>query len=204
MNKQFQISCVTHPKRSTHLFYQVKRKNHPLIDPENILSFGCSTGDELIDLMEVFPNTKLILGVDINTKALSIAEKKTQRHREKITVFSSYVFEMFPKKSNLFQLITCCNVLCHFPETPDYGPFDLETFDMVVRQLWEMLAIGGSLLVTGSNWSILHFFETFIPLPTWSKRKINPSSGFVPVYHRKSGVLIPKESASCWLISKNQ
>lgn len=120
---------------------------------KRILSFGCSTGEELVAIRRRFPAAEIV-GAEINPRSRSIATRKVASH-EAIKVVS-------PREiGGSFDLIFALAVLQREPhvvqETGTENlsaryPFD--RFDRTVTELVDRLEAGGLLCVTSSLYRI--------------------------------------------------
>lgn len=77
------------------------------VKSSTILSYGCSTGEELLTLRSLFPDSKII-GVDINVEALKLAQENC-KHDANIEIMDS---EIFWHNEVKFDLVFCMSVFC--------------------------------------------------------------------------------------------
>ncbi len=70
---------MTRPNRFPKI-YQRAAKLKP--DAKRVLSFGCSTGEEVFALADIFPGAE-IMGVDIDHRSIRIAREKN-KHRDRV------------------------------------------------------------------------------------------------------------------------
>lgn len=80
--------------------------------PLKILSFGCSTGHECLDIQSVFPDAGRAFGCDVNPEALAEA---VARCGPSITIFESSAQAL--AEHGPFDLVTAFNVFCRYPTT---------------------------------------------------------------------------------------
>lgn len=124
------------------------------LDPsaERILSFGCSTGEELVSLRRRFPQAEIV-GVEINARSRRIAATRVARdprssvharvpHGEFDVIFALAVLQREPHK------IAEMNV----EDLSAYYAFD--KFDAAVARLVDRLRSGGLLCVQHSHYRI--------------------------------------------------
>ncbi|WP_031236118.1 trans-aconitate 2-methyltransferase, partial [Asticcacaulis sp. AC402] len=117
-----------------------------------VLSFGCSTGEECLDLAEVMPDGR-IYGTDINEKALIKARAQCP---EDITIFMSA--ESSLAKHGPFDAIFAMSVFCKWPKTSDMTdisevyPFSL--FEEGISTLDRHLKPGGVLCLYNSQYML--------------------------------------------------
>jgi SAM-dependent methyltransferase len=130
---------------------------------QRILSFGCSTGDEVFTLREYFP-LSWIKGIDINARNVRAARRRLKRSPDgKITfeVASTTVGEL----SNSYNAIFCMAVFRHggLGASGRDGRCDhlirFQQFEETVGEIARCLVPGGLLLIGYSNF---RFSETRI------------------------------------------
>jgi len=114
-----------------------------------ILSYGCSTGEEVLTLRSYFP-AAMIVGAEINPQSLAIARKKVSDDRVVLIESDSAAI----RESSPFDAIFCMAVLQRTPMLiADQGVKDLsgiypfEKFDAKVAELDTWLKTGGLLVV---------------------------------------------------------
>ncbi len=76
----FQLSGLTWANRHPREFGFVKERLSDVSAPR-ILSFGCSTGEEVFSLREYFPNAEIV-GIDINPRSIAVCRKKLAQVRD--------------------------------------------------------------------------------------------------------------------------
>ena len=152
-NNLFQPYLNTWPDRYPPLFTFAREKLG--LDPQaRILSFGCSTGDEVFTLRQYLPQA-FIKGVDINRR--SIAMCRTQLDRSPDPKIS---FEVAGSTSGeetaYYDAIFCLAVLRHGDlatsgaiSSKQIIPF--ANFDSMVTDFARCLKIGGFLFIAHSN-----------------------------------------------------
>jgi SAM-dependent methyltransferase len=172
---QNQISNVTKYDRYPSIFKFLASN-----DEINILSFGCSTGEECNTLSEkYFPNAK-IYGVDICEKI--IKNNTIENKNNKINYFVR-----IPENIK-FDIIYCMSVLCVWPpEDPSYNSYTFDIFEKTVTEIDSYLNPLGYLV---SHNSAFCFTETEV----FKKYKIvNRGFSLQPVIKRsKLGEIIDK------------
>lgn len=133
--------------------------------PLRILSFGCSSGDEMLTLRAYFPEATII-GCDVNTEMLR-RSKRTLRGDPGFTFFSS------PKNVDAFgpyDAIFAMSVLCQFPESrsvanlSDIFPFPV--FEKLAGNLAKNINPNGIFCLFNSNYLFRHLAtaEQFVSL----------------------------------------
>ncbi len=118
-----------------------------------ILSFGCSTGEELDALRRRFPNAQII-GAEINPRSRALAQKRVAGDPD-VTVVSSYTGQP------AFDLIFALAVLQFEPDRIEAeGVMDLSSvypfarFDQEITRLVACLREGGLLVVTNTQYRV--------------------------------------------------
>ena len=118
-----------------------------------ILSFGCSTGEELLALRRRFPGAEIV-GAEINPRSRRVAQARIGQD-DRIKVIS-------PKRvTGTFDIAFALAVLQREPHkiaemgVEDLTPFyDYQRFDATVRQLADSIRPGGLLVVTNAQYRI--------------------------------------------------
>ncbi|MEH7380065.1 methyltransferase domain-containing protein [Bacillus sp. JJ1533] len=126
-----------------------------------ILSFGCSTGEEVLTLRRYFPNAQIV-GADINKHSLDICRMLPMD--DKITFVHSYFSEI--KKHGDFDAIFCMAVLQRKPHyiasqgiTSLKNIYPFEKFEKQIRELDELVKEQGLLVVHYTQYSL---FDTSV------------------------------------------
>lgn len=121
-----------------------------------ILSYGCSTGEEVLTLRQYFP-TAQIIGIEINKRSLAICRKLSID--EKITFFYSTLTEI--QKHGHFDAIFCMAVLQREPHhiaakgissLKKIYPF--EKFERKILELDELINPQGVLVIHFTQYSL--------------------------------------------------
>lgn len=148
-----QFSNFTKIDRYPDLF-QIAKKEFETIEHPKILSFGCSTGEEVITLSEYIPHATIV-GVDINNWCLKEANRKYASENRK------FLHSHSPKflSSQDFDAIFCLAVFQH-PEnrhnknlTESAYPF--EQFERQLKQLDDKLKPKGLLFIDHCDFNFL-------------------------------------------------
>ena len=147
-------------------------------EAERVLSFGCSTGEELVALRRRFPGSE-ITGSEINPRSRRIAQRRVAIDRHTSVVGPKMV-------TGPFDVIFAMAVLQKEPhKIMDMGVKDLsafypfERFDSAVRGLAEMLSDGGLLCVANAHYrvedsSVASRFEPVAASPAMEGRLFGP------------------------------
>jgi hypothetical protein len=119
-----------------------------------LLSFGCSTGEELLDLAQYYPQATLF-GTDINRARLRQAQRLVPRSKSRLFFASAHNLQ----KYGPFDLIVACSVFIRHPEdthTDDLSSiYPFSVFEKGIRQLFENVRIGGLLLIYNANYCVM-------------------------------------------------
>jgi hypothetical protein len=149
--------------------------------PLRILSFGCSIGDEVATILQIFPDAD-VHGVDAQDAVLDIAQR-TLGHLPNVHLYRSDMAAIMA--NGPFDMIVCSAVLCINPAPADYAvQFPFSRFADVIAGLDAALAPGGVLAIVNAGY---RFADT---VTSNSYRVIRSdvifSAGFVDVFN-KSG-----------------
>jgi SAM-dependent methyltransferase len=138
-NAQFQMSHQTRLNRFPKIFKTLKSLKS---NPERILSFGCSTGEECETLAENYPSAKEIIGVDIDIYSIKTARSKNKR--------DNVFFLDDVGGTGCFDLVTSIMVLFS-----TYNAMDFKTFDKIVSRVSGHLNEGAIWAIYSSDHNIL-------------------------------------------------
>lgn len=194
----YQDSCCTEINRYPEIFERAAA----LVPSGNVLSFGCSTGEEVRSL-KALNNAWEVHGVETNLKSLM-----TARQSDPEGIYVSCVEEL---PLNAYDLVFCMSVLCRFPPVEDQGPYFLfSDFEKAVSAIDSVVSLNGGLLIL---WNAQYDFRqtstalNYEPCSLQLRRGISgfapdecllqkktPGSGFVPKYSR-DGILMTEEQS---------
>lgn len=186
-----QASTATGYERYPKIFDTCRKYYTERISSEklNILSFGCSTGEECVTLVKYFPSAT-VLGVDINNEVLVICNKK---HIFPNISFMPSNYENIKSKGP-FDMIFCLSVLCKYDETANKQNisqiYSFSKFQKTIESLDQVLTKDGLLVIYNSNF---RFSDSSI----YGRYKVLfnqeiDESGFVPKFDKNNN-LIAKE-----------
>ena len=120
-----------------------------------ILSFGCSTGEETVSLLNVFPDDNIV-GLDISPFVIRKARENNSADG-KITYDISSAETL--QKYGPYDLIFAMSVFCAWPASRDIDNiskiFPFSKFEDFVQKLDEVLNPGGVLVIFNSNFEFL-------------------------------------------------
>lgn len=120
------------------------------IEDLNILSYGCSSGEELATLSMYF-NRSRIHGVEIN-------DEMRERSRL-VTKNAKHITLSKDLPNDKYDLIFCMSVLCRWPDTETVNNcgdiYGFDKFDYAISQLTNHLKINGILVIYNSNFRMM-------------------------------------------------
>jgi hypothetical protein len=121
-----------------------------------ILSYGCSTGEEVDSLANLYFPDSEVVGVDVSDEALDEARRRFASNPRLRFEKSN---QEFLRIEAPFSIIFAMSVLCRWPETRTMADaasiFPFEVFEHHVGLLDEVLAPGGLLIIYNANYSFL-------------------------------------------------
>jgi Methyltransferase domain len=142
----------TRADRHPEFFVFIQRCFADTANPR-LLSFGCSTGEEVFTLAEMLPHAD-VDGIDINPVCVAKARRKTGKGMRLRVAF--YCRDTIANAAEKYDAIFCLSVLRHArldDERPEHCtevmPFT--RFERVVRDADFALKRGGFLIIWGSN-----------------------------------------------------
>ena len=139
-----QWNTVTLLDRYPDIFSYITKLDTP---KSRILSFGCSTGEEIETLKKYFPESE-VFGVDINQNCVSICKEKFG---------DSYIrhYNDFVQDKDTFDIIFCMSVLCKWEDTEKIDDCSLiypfSQFETAIEMLDSRLNLGGYLTIYNAN-----------------------------------------------------
>jgi hypothetical protein len=156
---QHQLTSTTSSDRYPELFTEARQALAAFGEQTiNILSFGCSTGEECFSLRNYFPKGNII-GADINNSNLRKAREKNTFNNVKFI----YSTPEGIAQEGPYHIIFCLSVLCRWEDTKDVENcediYPFEKFQATVRDLSDQLHSGGLLVIYNSNF---RFEETVV------------------------------------------
>ena len=180
-NIQNQISNCTHNNRYKKLFNYLGLN----FKPKKILSFGCSNGTEVYNLLENFPDS-IIHGLDINKDLIIKANNNNNNNN------IEFYYDINDLNLNDYDLITCMAVLCRCPYDSEYK-FSL--FEKTVKNIDLFLKKNGILVIVNSNYlfeecnifykyNSLNINKTLLFPINKTKEYSGDLSDWVPKYHK--------------------
>lgn len=162
IKSQIQLSSYTKYNRHPTIF-SIMRQEIEInkIQRPEILSFGCSIGEEVFTLDDLYISHGRLDGVDISEDVIKLANKSliargSSKCDNKIKFFSSSDLDL---TTNKYDFVLALSVLCKWPDlqfsdrSSDIYPFSL--FCEQVSDLVRFVKIGGFLVIHNSN----YYFE---------------------------------------------
>ena len=152
--KQYQVSTFTLENRYPRVFEIVKNILSD-IPKAKIMSFGCSTGEEVSTLISYFPQATL-MGVDINPWCIKQCKKNNHFSHCSFENYDSHIF----KNTNEFDAIFCMAVFQNTKNREDQhidysDSFLFDDFEKELSKLDSKLKKGGVLAIDNSDFDFL-------------------------------------------------
>ena len=152
---ELQTTQATIYDRYPHVFTGTKliiqKEFSDLIRNLEVLSFGCSTGEEIKTLYDKYISNANFTGVDIHEPSLNKAKELLKDYEN--TRFIN--FNEFSSEFKRYDIIFCLSILCKHLFSKNEPPISFKLFDKTLVLLDEALNIGGYLVVYNSNYCIL-------------------------------------------------
>lgn len=150
-----QFSNFTIPNRYPDLF-KMAQKHFATIDKPKLLSYGCSTGEEIASLKSYLPNS-ICVGVDINAWCISQAEKKYGQSDVQFLHSLSLEFELMTDFDVIFCLAVFQNPKNRHEKERNVSAYPFAQFEAQLMDLDKKLKSGGLLFLDHYDFN---FFET--------------------------------------------
>lgn len=176
-HKIIQVSTFTKEDRYPFLFNAIKEELEGLENPK-VLSFGCSTGEEVFSLKRLIPNAEFI-GVDINQWCVKTAKKRNQYSGCSFRHVKSNEW----KNSGNFDCILALAVFQktihrRLNTTETTTSFRFNDFEEIVAELQSLLKIGGLIIIDNSDYQLQDleiYASNFVEQPHSSMKRIRPT-----------------------------
>lgn len=135
-----QISHATSYNRYPDIFKEI---SIIIPNPNQILSFGCSSGVECNTLHELYYNNIKIIGIDINETLIesNISNNKYEN--------IEYICDIEKIQSKV-DLIFAMSVLCRWPES--YGDYTFDTFVETLSIIDDLLNVNGYICIYNAKY----------------------------------------------------
>lgn len=187
VNERIQVSNATEFNRYPKIFGLLASILENYHTSEHILSFGCSTGDELKSLDVLYLRGHHLTGVDISESALSQAKSSTLPRNNQVEYFNSK--DNGWRVPNRYRAVLALSVLCRWPETQKIeninSIYSFQDFEKQILELSALVKNGGYLIIHNSNF---YFEDTDI----FTQYRIAPLNvhdiGFVTRFDIKGNV----------------
>lgn len=150
-----QLSNFTIPNRYPDLF-EVAQTHFATMNSPKLLSFGCSTGEEIASLKAYLPNS-ICVGVDINTWCIAQAEKKHNQPYVKFLHSLSPEFDAMTDFDAIFCLAVFQNPKNRHEKERTVSAYPFAQFEAQLMDLDKKLKSGGLLFLDHYDFS---FFDT--------------------------------------------
>lgn len=191
--RQFQDSTCTEFNRYPEIF----ERTASIVPLGRVLSFGCSTGEEVRSLKTIKNNTwNVVHGVEQDEACLTIARAHDPT--------GLYVREL-DSLPHCYDLVFCMSVLCRFPPVDPEPYFSFEDFEKAIVAIDRVVAPEGILVLWNAQYDfrqttvattknyepfdlgLQHGINGFAPDECLILKGDPPGSGFVQKYD-KTGV----------------
>jgi SAM-dependent methyltransferase len=186
----FQPDNITRPDRYPHLF---EFAAHEIGDgPETrILSFGCSTGEEVFALRGFFPSAQ-IRGVDINRHNIAICKRKLVKHPDPAILFRTSGSAV-DEEAGAYDAIFCMAVFRHGALADKIWErcdafIRFEDFDNATADLARSLKVGGLLFIEYSNFRFCDT-ESYAEFEAVGSARSEPPGDRCPIYDRDNRLM---------------
>ena len=184
---------TTIPNRYPLLFKACADYLSPVSNPK-ILSFGCSTGEEVFSIGQLIPQAE-ILGVDINTWCIREAKKKASNPNHTFVHRLSKEFE----SGGPFDAIFCMAVFQrpgnrHNEDNSEAEGIQFEQFEHEIILLDKKLKSGGLMIIDHADFrfSDTSIFQNYKPLSTFKENNLTRNR---PVFDRNNRKISEKNDA---------
>jgi SAM-dependent methyltransferase len=167
-----------------------------------LLSFGCSTGEEVFALAEMLPHAD-VEGIDINPACVAKARRKAGKDMRSRVAF--YCGDTIPDVAESYDAIFCLSVLRH-ARLDDERPvhctevMSFTRFERVVRDADFALKPGGFLIIWGSNFrfSDTPYMASYDLVPVPQKK---PERG---AFYGRDDQLLAIDQTDQWVFQKRK
>ena len=195
MNPTEQQANNTRYDRYPEIF-AVARRSAAL--PKRVLSFGCSTGEEVQTLAEKYFPDAQIVGVDVAPAVLERAKALTSALAN-VTICASDAAAILSHAP--YDIIFAMSVLCRNPAPRNWAEFSFERFEARISEFLEWLLPGGIFVLVNANYNLtqsrlIRFFDLIVspdlegPGQVW---KLAPNRG---VLERPGGGILKNKAAT--------
>jgi 2-polyprenyl-3-methyl-5-hydroxy-6-metoxy-1,4-benzoquinol methylase len=177
--KSNQIDNYTEYNRYPKIFQKIKELCSPELSNDlEILSFGCSTGEEIKSLQNLYIPNANYTGVDISKYI--IKQNKLNNTSVKIFYYNNEEFEFSILKQ--FDVVLVMSVLCRWPNDTDYS---FEMFESTLLDIDKYVKKEGYLIIYNSSYC----FTDSILSSKYEPVVLDSDSGFVTKYDKLHNVV---------------
>lgn len=156
LKSRIQVSNATSFNRYPSIFKEVGEIVDTKFDGNaEILSFGCSSGEEIQTLDLLYIENSILVGVDVDDACIGAAKANVAGKRNRVSFYTS---SELPDRV-VFDIVLALSVLCRWPDTQGKTNiselFSFRIFNEVCFELSKRVRLGGYLIVHNSN----YYFE---------------------------------------------
>lgn len=169
MDQYLQLSNQTKADRFPKVFTTVK-KLYP--EPKEILSFGCSSGEECFTLENYFPDAN-ITGIELNSWVLNQA--KNANKSEKIKFFKS-----LKDAEKKYDIVFCMMVLFSMWE-----PVKKKDVEKTISEIDEAINTGGLLVAYTTEYRLSKILNNYEVVREWSRIHDRNKKRYYCGYYKK-------------------
>lgn len=181
-NHYHQFSNFTEINRYPDLFEIAKQHFAPLENPK-ILSFGCSTGEEVITLSKYIPHASIV-GVDINTWCLKEATRRYGSENRKFTHSLSDEFANLQDFDALFCLAVFQHPENRYDKTRKESACTFDRFENQLVELDKKLKSQGMLFIDHCDFNFLE--TSLMPHYQIARFDENQKIRHRPIFNKKN------------------
>lgn len=149
----FQPYSQTFTNRHPREFSFIQKQLSGVAVPR-LLSFGCSTGEEVFSLRSYFPDAEIV-GIDINPRSIAVCRERLARTGDPLIRFD-VAASPTAEPSTYYDAVFCMSVLRHGQLSVDNAAncehlIRFADFERIVTDLCRCLKPGGYFIIKGSN-----------------------------------------------------
>ena len=152
-----------------------------------ILSFGCSFGEECFSLRDLYFPSAHIVGIGINEQAINHCKQSPKNNTGNLNFYLSKNF--FAARKKKFDVIFMMSFLCVWPETAVWGNcealYSFKKYKAQLKQIIPYIKRGGLLVIYNSNFRFSdtdNLYSQFTPI---YNNEIK-NKGFVTVFDKNN------------------
>lgn len=180
--QQFQDSTFTRYYRYPRLFEQfsIYFRHHPA---PKILSFGCSTGEEVFTLLDCVPQAA-ITGIDINSWCIRQCNRKNKSDTISFGLRNSKKFDELADLDTIFCMAVFQHTENRKKETLHTTKITFKSFEKELALLDQKLRVGGLFFIDQCDFDLKEtiLYSNYAPL----KFEANRIKRALPLYNREN------------------